>query len=369
MLSFFKDYRIRTKLLLIMLFAGIPVTASIAFLLISEYRTDLRESEHAIQVTTEAIAAQHEAYLNGIHTLLVTVSQFPEVKQRDPERCKQLLQTILKKNPTSLNIGIADIQGNLIASGVNATFSIADRKYFKDALRTKRFSVGEYVISRAVGKPAIHFALPVLTDTGNVSAVIYTTFDLTHFNSIFRAQHLPPNSALNITDHNGVLLHRYPDHPVVKQGILDRQDLRERMTGPRDEGVFNEIGMDKTKRFLAFKRLRLHPDERPYLYIRVSIPESEALANANQHLAIMAGMLAVASLLALWTTHFFSRRFFIKPLERLATVARSAEHEDFSVRSGLEKSGVSLKNNLYILRNWKASEFWQAVLPTISIIF
>ena len=341
MLSFFRRYRIRTKLLLIMLLSGLPVAVTVFFLLYAKYRTDYREAEHAIQVAVEAIAFQHEAHVEGIHTLLATIARFPEVKRKDKKACAHLLQGILKQNPSSHNVGIADIDGTLIASGVTgsgANFSIGDRKYFKDALRTKRFSVGEYTLSRAVAKPAIHFALPVLDDAAHVVVVIYATFDLNHFNTIFEAQKLPPGSALNITDHQGFFLHRYPPHPLVKPGLLDRSDLRAHMTGEKSQGGFNEFGRDNVKRFLAFKRLQLYPDEAPYLYIRASIPEKEALASVHYYLLLAGGLFVVAALFALLCSRVFAGRFLVAPLERLADVAESAQKGDFSVRTGLPAS-------------------------------
>src|SRR4051794_34913438 len=128
MFAHFKNYRIRNKLLLIAVIAGIPVTFTVIALLFSKYRTDHSAAEHAIQATTRAICAQHTAHINGIKTLLVTLAEFPEVRNRDPEGCKRLLQAILRQNPSSHNIGIADRDGNLIASGVNGRFSIGDRK-------------------------------------------------------------------------------------------------------------------------------------------------------------------------------------------------------------------------------------------------
>lgn len=339
--TFFQNYRIRTKLLLTILVTGLPVALTVCFLLYAKYRTDYREASHDIMVAVESVTAQHEAHIDGIRTLLATISRFPEVQRKDKEACARLLQGILKQNLSSHDVGIADVDGTLVASGVTgtaATFSIADRKYFKDALRSKRFSVGEYAVSRAVAKPVIHFALPVLDDNGNVVVVIYATFDLNRFNTILDQLKLPPGSALNITDHQGYLLHRYPSHPLVKPGLLDRPDLRAYMIGQNDHGVFNELGRDNVKRFLAFKRLRLYPDEVPYIFIRASIPEKEALASVYRYLLLSGGLFVLAALFALWCSRTFAGRFLVAPLERLAEVSEAAQRGDFSVRTGLPES-------------------------------
>jgi len=341
-LNIFRRLSIRTKLLIIMLFAGLPVVLTVCYNLYGSYREDYSEAEHAALVTAQAIAYQHNAQVEGVRNLLTTLSQFPEVRRKDKKACAGIFRDILRQSPSSLNIGIADTQGNIIATGVQplpSRYSIEDRKYFQDALRTKRFSVGEYVISRAVGKPTIHFALPVLDATGSPLSVLYAALDLTQFNSLFDAQKLPPNSALNLTDYRGVVLYRYPLHNIIKGGFVDRPDLRRRVTGPRDEGAFVDVGLDGVKRLLAFKRLRLHQDEQPYLYIRVSIPEKAALAGVKKYIANSAAIFIAALLSALVVTRLLAGRYLVSPIEQLAEASQAVKNGDLSARTGLSYSG------------------------------
>lgn len=340
-MNFFERFSIRTKFLIIMLFAGLPVVLTICHNLYGSYREDYSEAEHAALVTAQAIAYQHNTQVEGVRNLLTTLSQFPEVRRKDKNACAGIFRDILRQSPSSLNIGIADTQGNIIATGVQplrSRFSIEDRKYFQDALRTKRFSVGEYAISRAVGKPTIHFALPVLDAAGSPLAVLYAALDLTQFNSLFDAQKLPPDSALNLTDHRGVVLYRYPLHKIIKGGFVDRPDLRHRVTGPREEGAFVDFGLDGVKRLLAFKRLRLHQDEPPYLYIRVSIPEKAALAGVNRYIADSAAIFFAAGLVALIFTRVLAGRYLVRPIEQLASASQAVKNGDLSARTGLPYS-------------------------------
>ncbi|WP_231934445.1 ATP-binding protein [Geobacter sp. DSM 9736] len=338
MLKFIEHSSIRSKILTITLVGGLPVMLVAVFQLYASYRSDYYEAEHAIKVTAAAIAYQHQANVEGIQNLLGTLAQFPEVKQKDPAACSGLLKKVLRQLPTSYNIGIADVQGSIIASAVSGKFSIGDRKYFRDAVRTKRFSVGEYTVSRAVGKPALHFAQPVLDERGEVSVVIYAAYDLNSFNSIFASQKLPPNSALNITDHRGVLIHRYPPHPVVRPGTVDRPDLQAHMTGAHDEGAFNDFGRDNVKRLLAFKRLRLHSDEAPYLYARVSIPEEEAFSATRNFIILSLSFFLLAWGIALFLSRRLAARYLFVPLERITHVAQAAKKGDFSSRTDLSYS-------------------------------
>ncbi len=335
----FHRYSIRAKLSIIMLIAAIPVAIMIVALLVVAYRSDYRASSLAVQSTALTIANEHAAEVEGIRNLLTALSQFPEVRSKDREACTRLARNILKNNPFSYNIGMADTDGKLFASAVPATFTIGDRKYFKDALRTRQFSGGEYVISRAVGKPAIHFAMPVLDERGEPTAVIYTTYDLTRFDRLFDEQHLPPGSALNVSDHQGVLLYRHPQHEKVKPGISDAPHLRAHMSGDQDHAVFLDTGRDDIRRVLAFKRLQLNPGEAPYIYIRVSIPAKVAFARVNSFvIASLLFLLAVTGGTYL-ISRYLAGRFFVGPIETLARMTRVTGSGDLSVRSGLPHDG------------------------------
>jgi two-component system cell cycle sensor histidine kinase/response regulator CckA len=312
----FQRFSIRTKMSIIILAVGFPVVLAACFHLCVMYNADYNKAEQAAVVTARSIAYQYNAQVEGIRNLLTALSQFPEVKNKDKEACAGIIRNILHQNPSSMNIGIADLKGNLIASGVPARFNIGDRKFFRDALRSRRFSAGEYVISRAAGKPAINFALPVLDSAGKPIVVLYATFDLNQFNKIFDSQKLPANSVLNLTDYKGIILHHYPHQVKVEPGISDRPNLRGHVTGPIDEGVFVDNGLDGVKRLMAFKRLRLNPDDPPYISIRVSTPETSVLAGVNRYMVRSVLMFSLVALFAIALNHFLIGRLFVFPTDR-----------------------------------------------------
>ncbi len=334
-MTIFKADTIRAKILTIMLVAGIPIILAAALLIHAKYRSDYRDVEYEALITVKSLAYQHSTQVEGIRNLLITLSEFPEVQQLHKDGANAILQDILKKSPSSLNIGLADRQGNLVASSVPASFNIADRKYFQDALRSKRFSAGEYVVSRAVGKPAIHFALPILDSSGEAFAVLYATYDLTTFETFFKEQKLPENSVMNLTDHRGVVLYRYPLHDKIKPGLQDKPELRSKITTSRDEGTFVAVGLDNTKRFFAYKQLRLFPDDPPYLYLRVTVPEQAALAGVYRLIGISVALCLLAAILAIILTHLLAKQLIIKPVQRMVEVAEAVTAGDLSIRTGL----------------------------------
>ena len=319
--------------------SALPVVLVFLYFLKVEYDQSYKEAKHDVLVAVQSIALEHNAQVEGIRNLLITLSQFPEVQSMNPVACMKILNHILEQSPSSLNIGVADPEGNVIATGVKQPlpirYKINDRKYFQDAIRTKKFSSGEYTISRAIGKPTLHFALPILDSNGNPRVILYAAIDLTRFKKHFEAQNFPANSAFSIIDHKGILLYRYPEPTSFKYGTPDAAHLWKHLTGDQDKGVYVEIGRDDVKRVLGFERLRLHPGESPYLYIRASVPDSFVISKTYK----LVGFILFISVTSLLVSYFFSsilaKLSFIVPIEKLSSTVREVEDGNLSAKSEL----------------------------------
>jgi len=339
MFNFIKPHSIRARLLVVILISALPVVLAFLYFLKVEYDQSYQKAKHDVLVAVQSVALEHNAQVEGIRNLLITLSQFPEVQRMDPEACMRILNHIQAQSPSSLNIGLADPQGNMVATGIRQPlpirYKIDDRKYFQDALRTKKFSSGEYTLSRTVGKPTLHFALPVFDPAGNPTFVLYAALELSRFKNQFETQHFPPGSAFSLIDHKGVLLYRYPEPERFKSGTGDSPRLWQQMTGDRESGVFLDVGRDGIKRVFGFQRLRLGPDEAPYLYIRASVPDKHVVSKTYELLGVILGISLIALSLSYLLSHILAKRSFIKPLEKLSSTIREVEAGNLSARIGL----------------------------------
>jgi diguanylate cyclase (GGDEF)-like protein len=336
----FRNASIKNKLLAIMVFSGIPIIFAFAYFIHGQYLDKCSDSEKDVLSTIHSIAYQHTAQVEGIRNLLTAFSQYPEARLKDPAECSKLLRLILEKSPSSLNMGVAAPDGRVIATGIRQpvpiTYNVADRKYFQDALKTGKFSHGEFTVSRAVGKPTLHFAMPVLDSKGEVTLVLYAALDLTSFSKIFDAQRLPYQSIINLTDYNGTVLLRYSHIDLDNQtGHSDHNDLRGHMTGAQEEGVFSGTGLDGAKRHFAFKRLRLSPTEPPYLYLRVSIPDEIATSGVREAVGISSLVFLLAAALSYLLTKVIAEHQIVRPIEKIVRASKLVESGDLHARSGL----------------------------------
>ena len=337
-MAFFKWYSIRIKLLGIMLLSGLPLVLAVGSLLHGNFKGAYRESEHAAIVTAQAIAYRHNAQVEGLRHLLVALAQHPDIKARNRGACARILQEIMSQGSSSSNIGIADTKGNLIASGTRSLapdFNIVDRKYFRDALRNRRFSVGEFAISRTLGKASLHFALPVLDTSGEPQAVIFAIQDLNQFDTFFNLQGFPADCNLTISDHRGMIIYTYPGVRGLKVGSPDRLEITGMLRGGGDEGTFVKVGLDGVKKLFAFKKIRLEQDGEPYMYIRITIPHEVAMADANRFILTSVAVLFLATLLTIALSSLLAGRYLTTPLEQLSSAAREVAHGNLSVRTAL----------------------------------
>ncbi|MCX5758937.1 MAG: ATP-binding protein, partial [Candidatus Hydrogenedentes bacterium] len=326
---------IGVHLYLLVLFVLMPAVGTVIYTGFERHTDALRDAQvRALQVVT-GLAVHQERTADGIRQILAILSHVPEFEQRKTAECNELLAELLKSNPQYASLQVAAPDGMVFASGIPvAPYTVADRKYFKDAVRAGVFSVGEYAISRSAHRPVLHFAYPAYDAQGVLRMVYLAGFDVTCYDSVIARGHMPPNSVLVLADHKGVVLHRYPEM-MGAQGQPDLPAMMKQMvSSEEDEGVFRASGQDGVKRLYAFVRVRLTYGA-PYMFIRVGIPESEALAEARIVLYRELGFLCAAVAIAMASAWLVGRRLILSPLKRLMTAVRAIEEGDLNARAGL----------------------------------
>ena len=117
-----------------------------------------------IRIVTSNQAAQIEA----AEQLLTAFARLPQLRTRDAAACNAFLAEMLAANPLYLNFAVAEPGGNLVCSAVpfRSPVSVADRMYFKTAMATGRFAIGDYQIGRVTQRPAINYAYPLVGRRG-----------------------------------------------------------------------------------------------------------------------------------------------------------------------------------------------------------
>jgi two-component system, sensor histidine kinase len=206
-LSIFQSFR--SMLFSLVLLSVLPALGIILYNgLVSRDAAVLNARKELIGIVT-ALAGAQQRTADVTRQTLATLAIMDEVRNQDVTACAAVFTRILLNNPLYTNMALTDRDGGILVSAMPMAFaSLADRKHFKDAVRTGDFAPGEYIVSRATSVSSFPFAFPILDDQGEVSGVLTVALDLSKFHAFFAGQHLPEGSFLGIADHEGRRLFR-----------------------------------------------------------------------------------------------------------------------------------------------------------------
>jgi hypothetical protein len=165
------SYSIRTRLILLVALTVLPALGLMAY---SAWEQRIEAAADAQETALRLVrnaADKKEEIIETSRQLLVTLAKLAEVQNRQEERCSILLREILKEHPIYANIGVVDARGDIFCSAMplNRTVNVADRLYFRKAVATKTFAMGEYQIGRVTGQPVLVAAYPVFDSNGATS--------------------------------------------------------------------------------------------------------------------------------------------------------------------------------------------------------
>jgi PAS domain S-box-containing protein len=275
--------------------------------------------------------------------LLTTLAAMPEVKRLDVAACNALFASLLASNPGYVNILTVDRKGDIVASGLpHGQVNLADRKHVMEALASGEFSAGEYIISRTAYDPAFPFSLPIRDDRGNVIGVLIAALKLSTFDTFFDQLALPSGSILGIADQRGLRLYFRPKTATNPPGEPVKADVWQQIDAGGEKGTFLLTGSDGRKRYYAYKKLSLEPDQPPYMVFVVGLPEEVVLTPVRTALRANLLLLAADAVLALLVAWFLGGAVIGKRLDRIAATAGRIGQGDLSARTGVPygESGI-----------------------------
>jgi len=298
----------------------------------------LRAQEQLLQLVTD-FSHQQDQVTSSAREMLTTLSFFPELRRGDGPAFGRILRALHREHPKFVNLLALDPEGNLLASAVPTTnLVMKDRKYFWEAVETRRFTVGEYVLSRTTGTEVIHFSLPVMNERGDLLAVLAASYDLNHYGDLFSSATLPSETSLAVLDHAGTVLFHL-SHIAGRYGSLVGGKLPDgqstQVMGSTTEGTYWGSRRDGQRTLFAFCQVRTPDQTRPYLYLQVGQPESKVLGESlkadrrNLLLLLVTGGLALVAARAMGT------RVIATPIRQLVQASRHIGRGDLYHRPEL----------------------------------
>jgi len=332
----FFTWSIRTHLLFLVLAAAIPALGLVWWSGQELERQAIDKAEGTSLRLVQGMAKDLGQVEESSRVLLATLAQVRSIRRLDRAAATELLTKLHRLNPSYANLSLITLDAKVFALSIpySGVVNVAERKYYKDVLRTRAFSVGEYAVSFTTKRPVLHFAHPVFGENDELVGVLGATYDLGSLAENFDAAGLPEGSSMALSDSAGKRLFRYPDAPQWI-GQEEPEALWKSLASLGESGMTVLDGADGVRRLYAVKRLRLHADDTSYLLARVGIPEATALAEVRSIQSRNAALMVGVTMLAIALAMVLGNVFILRRFNKLMVAATRLGQGDLHARTGL----------------------------------
>ncbi|MHB1240525.1 MAG: bifunctional diguanylate cyclase/phosphodiesterase [Gammaproteobacteria bacterium] len=327
---------LRGRLLLLVLLAVVPAFALMFYTAVRDQHRAARNAEHQALGVVRLAAAEQNQLIAATRQLLITFSQLPVLKPASSAAaCHQTLAALREPYPYYANFGVATPDGQMYCSALPLSHpvNIADRRYFRHALRSRGFGIGDYQVGRITGSSAINFGYPIFDSKGRVEAVVFAAVNLSWLRRLIIGTALPAGSVVTVTDSQGTVLAAYPKAAREVGRSIRGSALFDAILAHPDIGLAKVVGPEGILRLYAFAPLR--DSSSRSAYVSVGIPEAVAFAGARKDFVRGIALLLLAVILALLSAWVGSVLFVLRPVNLLSAAARRLGAGDLGARTGL----------------------------------
>lgn len=272
-------------------------------------------NRHAIESRGTDIARLtllvQNVFIEDVQRTLRAIAEFPEVKSGDVHACETALAAYGKLNPRYASFGVVSPNGDVWC---NSLFnpepgSIADRSYFRRALETKDFAIGDYQLGRITGERTINGAVPVIDPSGRITQVVFAALRISFLAETVESANLPDDFVLTVIDDTGTIIVRYPGAGMWVGSSLFGTNVGDSVLA-HWEGVLTEQDIDGVRRSMFFTPLFNATEPHGYLHVIVGMRVISPLERPEQLITL--GTLALAAyLLVLFS--FLAVKHFLHP--------------------------------------------------------
>ena len=188
MFDFLSRWSIRKALNVLAICAVCPALVIICISGLTDYERFERDSRNTALYFAQSLASQQREVAESARGLLTALASVPEliecIHKKHPDFLlkNEILANVLENNLNYHNVVVMNAAGDVVCSGVPApSTNNYDRRYFCEAMRTHRFSAGEYVTSHSSADPVFHYSMPIFDGNKKIIGVIAVSLKLNWF--------------------------------------------------------------------------------------------------------------------------------------------------------------------------------------------
>ena len=336
---------LRLRLLLLVLLACAPLVGLTLHTASEERRRLVKDWNQRSQEMMELATREEGHVLGQTRQLLLALAESSPVSSGNRRGCKKLLDDLFGSYPRYANLGVVGTNGMVLASA-RPMAEPADQTnclYFRRALATRAFAIGDFPDGQAASNHTITFGCPVFDSDGEVQAVVFAVLDLdwsSRFDSALPAQ-LPPGATWTEIDRTGRILVRYPSpekwigRPYPEKSLLET-------VFSQDHGVVEAVSADGIPGYHAFVAMHSQIVSADVVTLLSSIPRQVLFAEADDRLTGNLTRLGIAACFAFMLGWIGSYLLVLRPVRTLVKSNARLATGDLSTRTGLAYRGDEL---------------------------
>jgi len=315
------------------------VLAAVAPALLLALYSDLRHRRSAesgirneVLVLSRLATGSLTRHIDVTRHLLLALSSTSAMGDEDRGAGSDFLRKIHAKYPDYTNLGMTDAQGNVVCSSapMKGSVNVSDKFWFRQAVRTRDFSIGEYQIGRITGVPVLVLGQPVTSGGGRVKSVFFASLSLDRIKRMVAEVKLPAGFAFVIADRSGTVLTRYPD-PERWAGKPAPEPFRRALL-LRDRNLAEIAGVDGEKRIYAFSTAEYKDNP---LHLAIGVSKRIAFGQLDKTLAIDLVLLLLVAGVCLLAAELFCNAAILRPVAALKSTAQRLAAGDLDARVNL----------------------------------
>jgi PAS domain S-box-containing protein len=324
---------LRGRLILLVVLAALPAFALSYYTSRKDRQVQVADVLENTVRLARVVANDQERIIEGTRQILADLSAIPEIRAGDPVRARLLFGLLMKQWHGYASFVLLDPDGQVVVSQPRAErpLDMAAQSWFRRALDTRQFVVGEYQVGRITGKQVVVAAWPILAD-GRVISVIAAALDLEWLNQIASSAQLPAGSVLVLVDRRGSIVARFPAAPEWIGRELPESGLVERIRA-HAEGSLDLKGTDGAERVYAFTPVRGRLDTG--LRLVIGVPRATAYGAIEQRQSRQLFVLLLVASLTLALSWIGAERLVLRRVASLLEATRKLAAGDPAARTSL----------------------------------
>ncbi len=325
---------LRARLLLLVLLAGIPALSVILYTGLQQRRQAAAEVRREAMSLGRSVAVDQHRLVLETRQLLSLLAHLDQVRGSDSESCSSFLAQLRTRDERFANLGVILPDGQVTCSAIPVPDSVnlADRTYFRRAVTTRDFAIGDYQIGRITGEATINFAYPMLDPQERVQGVVYAALPLHWLRQRLAEAELPAGSVITVIDPSFTVLARFPRENGWLGRSVRGSAIATVIQESGGDGTAEAAGLDGVKRLYAVTPLQDLPGRR-HVYVTVGIPSRVAYATVDRGLTRNLITFLLLGLLMLSAAWWGSDAFVLRQLRALLTATRQLGSGDLSARA------------------------------------